>query len=283
MDYTDRQGASAVADASTTTGFRIDLINQGDVDLWGSEVEAPSQLFSAALDATGLPADEQRLVCIGSAVPTPDWDAYLLDPAAIPTTCAGGAGGAPIATRRPAVTVFDPDFGAPRAWRGSLGVTRRVGRFGVTLDASYALGTNLYGVRDLNLRQDPEFVLDEEGARPVFVPAATIDTATGATSVLASREHAEFAQVLDVRSELESRTAQMTLGVNGVSWRSRCGPCRTRSPARATRPRSPRRAAGVVALAVSDSEWAPARPPAIPTPWSGGGVIWSGAMHSPAR
>jgi iron complex outermembrane receptor protein len=40
MEYTDRQGASAVADASTTTGFRIDLVNQGDVDLWGSEVEA---------------------------------------------------------------------------------------------------------------------------------------------------------------------------------------------------------------------------------------------------
>jgi iron complex outermembrane receptor protein len=40
MDYTDRQGASAVADPSTTTGFRIDLVNQGDVDLWGSEIEA---------------------------------------------------------------------------------------------------------------------------------------------------------------------------------------------------------------------------------------------------
>jgi iron complex outermembrane receptor protein len=40
MDFTDRQGASAVADASTTTGFRIDLVNQGDVDLWGSEIEA---------------------------------------------------------------------------------------------------------------------------------------------------------------------------------------------------------------------------------------------------
>ena len=40
MEYTDRQGASAVADASTTTGFRIDLVNQGDVDLWGSEIEA---------------------------------------------------------------------------------------------------------------------------------------------------------------------------------------------------------------------------------------------------
>ena len=40
MEFTDRQGASAVADPSTPTGFRIDLVNQGDVDLWGSEVEA---------------------------------------------------------------------------------------------------------------------------------------------------------------------------------------------------------------------------------------------------
>ena len=40
MEFTDRQGASAVADASTPTGFRIDLVNQGDVDLWGSEIEA---------------------------------------------------------------------------------------------------------------------------------------------------------------------------------------------------------------------------------------------------
>jgi iron complex outermembrane receptor protein len=40
MEFTDRQGASAVADPSTTTGFRIDLVNQGDVDLWGNEIEA---------------------------------------------------------------------------------------------------------------------------------------------------------------------------------------------------------------------------------------------------
>jgi iron complex outermembrane receptor protein len=40
MEFTDRQGASAVADPTTPTGFRIDLVNQGDVDLWGSEVEA---------------------------------------------------------------------------------------------------------------------------------------------------------------------------------------------------------------------------------------------------
>ena len=40
MNYTDRQGATAVADATSPTGFRIDLTNQGDVDLWGNEFEA---------------------------------------------------------------------------------------------------------------------------------------------------------------------------------------------------------------------------------------------------
>ncbi|HSJ63448.1 MAG TPA: carboxypeptidase regulatory-like domain-containing protein, partial [Gemmatimonadaceae bacterium] len=180
----------------------------------------PTQLFSSALDATGLPADEQRLVCIGPAVPAPDWSAYLLDPSAIPASCADGSGGAPVATRRPVVTVFDPSFGAPRAWRGSLGVTRRIGRFGVNVDASYAFGMNLYGVRDLNLRDDPAFVLEAEGGRPVFAPSSSIDASTGATSVLASREHPEFAQVLDMRSDLESRTTQVTLGVNGIAWQS---------------------------------------------------------------
>ena len=40
MEYTDRQGASAVVDATSPTGFTIQLVNQGDVDLWGAEVEA---------------------------------------------------------------------------------------------------------------------------------------------------------------------------------------------------------------------------------------------------
>jgi iron complex outermembrane receptor protein len=40
MEYTDRQGATAVADPTAPTGFVIQLTNQGDVDLWGTEVEA---------------------------------------------------------------------------------------------------------------------------------------------------------------------------------------------------------------------------------------------------
>ncbi len=40
MNYTDRQGASAVQDPSAPTGFVIQLVNQGDVALAGTEIEA---------------------------------------------------------------------------------------------------------------------------------------------------------------------------------------------------------------------------------------------------
>jgi len=40
MDFSNRQGASAVVDATAPTGFVIQLVNQGDVELWGTEIEA---------------------------------------------------------------------------------------------------------------------------------------------------------------------------------------------------------------------------------------------------
>ncbi len=68
MDFTDRQGASAVADNSTTTGFRIDLVNQGDVDLWGNEIE---MMFAATErltieGATGRANYEMSNPCINT-------------------------------------------------------------------------------------------------------------------------------------------------------------------------------------------------------------------------
>jgi iron complex outermembrane receptor protein len=68
MEYTDRQGASAVVDASTPTGFRIDLVNQGDVDLWGSEVEAMFAVTDrfTVEGATGRANYEMSNVCINN-------------------------------------------------------------------------------------------------------------------------------------------------------------------------------------------------------------------------
>ena len=181
----------------------------------------PTQLFASVIDATGLPDAEQQLVCIGGAVPVPDWRLYLLDPAAIPGECADGGTGGPVAERRPTVSIFDPGFEAPRAWRASLGLSRRISeRISSSVDVTYASGISLYGARDLNLRPEPVFTLAAERERPVYVPPGSIVPATGATTVLASRLHPEFAQVIEVNSALRSRTAQVTLGINGAGSRS---------------------------------------------------------------
>ena len=179
----------------------------------------PTGLYSAALAAPGLSSAEEQLVCIGAAVPAPDWSAYLQDPSTIPSQCSDTANAVTI-TPRPNVTVFSPVFAAPRAWRASLGVQRRIlGTYTVSLDASYARGMSQYGFRDLNLVTTPAFMLADEGNRPVYVPADSIVPATGALSSADSRLHPQFGQVLVIGSDLESDTKQMTFGFGGFTAR----------------------------------------------------------------
>jgi iron complex outermembrane receptor protein len=68
MAYTDRQGASAVVDPTTPTGFAIQLTNQGDVDIWGAEIEAmfavTERLTMEA--ATGTANYEMALPCVNN-------------------------------------------------------------------------------------------------------------------------------------------------------------------------------------------------------------------------
>jgi len=182
---------------------------------------APTQLFSSALDATGLPGGETQLVCVGGAVPTPDWTNYLNDFSSIPTTCADGSGpSVPLSRSRPNVTAFDDGFATPRSIRGSLGVSKRfLQRYNASVDASYSLGTSLYGVTDLNLAAAPRFTLPREGDRPVFVPATTIVPGSGVTTLAASRIHPEYGFVFRVASPLASHTAQVTASLNGNSFR----------------------------------------------------------------
>jgi hypothetical protein len=115
----------------------------------------------------------------------------------------------------PNAITFDPRFTAPHAWRASLGAMQRFGAFSLTVDASYARGMNQYGFRDLNLVGLPSFSLADEGNRPVYVPADSIVPSTGAVSLTASRAHPEFGRVLLVRSDLESRTRQLSVALNG--------------------------------------------------------------------
>jgi len=179
----------------------------------------PTALYSAALGAPGLSNAETELVCIGSAVPIPNWVEYASDPSTIPGQCAD-TGRTVAISPHPNVTAFARDYAPPHAWRASFGVQRRLlHAFTVSLDASYARGTSQYGFRDVNLVATRRFTLPDEGGRPVYVPADSVVPATGALGVTASRVHPEFGEVLVIGSDLQSDTRQVTLGFGAGTTR----------------------------------------------------------------
>jgi hypothetical protein len=183
---------------------------------------APSHLFGLAREATGLSNGQSQLTCIGGGVPTPSWSSYLADPSTIPTRCTlAPSVDVPILTPVPNVSVFDPDFEAPRACRASLGVSRRLldQRVNISLDAAYARGVSQTATTDLNLVATPAFRLAQEDNRPVFVDGASINSQTGAVPLSDSRVDRRFGFVNDLTSKLRSDTRQLTFGVNGFFTR----------------------------------------------------------------
>ena len=178
----------------------------------------PTSLYAAALGAPGLATAETQLICVGPAVPVPEWSRYAQDPSTIPSRCADTATAVAVAPR-PNVTAFAPDFAAPRARRASLALVQRFGSsyYWVTLEGSYARGLSQYGFRDLNLATTPRFALSDEGGRPIYVPADSIVPATGTVGSTGSRLHPEFGSVLLMRSDLQSDTKQLTLTFTGAT------------------------------------------------------------------
>ncbi len=180
--------------------------------------KAPTALFTNALDANGLPGSESQLVCIGSATPIPDWSGMINNPGAIPNQCVSGQPNL-LASSKPNVTTFAPDFEAPRAWKGSLGIQRRIlQRYTVNVDAVYSRGTQLYGVTDMNLNTSaPQFGLSNEDNRPVYVSPGAIIPTTGVLNSLDSRVQSAYGDVYSVNSNLGSETKQVTASINGFT------------------------------------------------------------------
>ncbi len=180
----------------------------------------PQSLFSSLQSQNG--AAETQLVCVGPQVPLPNWSGFYDGSADPPSTCNGGAFPADTLGigARNAVTTFAPDFEAPRAWRGSLGVQRRLfQRLTVSVDGTYARGVSLFGVSDLNLDTVPKFRLANEINRPVYALPGEIDPATGGAAFGASRVYQQYGQVLSLNSNLQSDTRQVTASVNGFTDR----------------------------------------------------------------
>jgi len=174
----------------------------------------PDFLFGLAAQSTGLPTGQRRLTCTGANVPAPDWRAFMADVNNIPSACIGSTG--VVSAGLPSVYVFGPNTGAPRVWRTSLGASRKLlGPIVAAVDLFYIRGFSQLGAPDLNLNTTPQFLLANEANRPVYVPASTIDPATGTVSQDNSRLHAGFGSVSELQSFLRSRATQATIALSG--------------------------------------------------------------------
>ncbi len=179
---------------------------------------APEHVFSQAYRQTGLPSSEQRLVCIGDAVPVPNWDLYMEDPMAAPLTCADGGMGVPpvFANQSPNVTLLNPNQSLPSSVRTDLGYrTLVMGRLPVNLRYSWSLGLGLWGYEDLNLDTSRTFTTAGEGRTYFGSPDAIVER-TGTSTVAGSRLDPDFGQVFDVVSDRRSSTHQISAQVMGA-------------------------------------------------------------------
>ncbi|HVX41315.1 MAG TPA: carboxypeptidase-like regulatory domain-containing protein [Gemmatimonadaceae bacterium] len=189
------------------------VVSQGPIQLRGGVgkfqgVFQPT-LLADALSSTGLAGSTQQLLCIGSAAPTPNWQAFSSDPSAIPDQCAGGA--ANFADTARAVTLFDRRYAPPESWRENLGVTTDMFWTHWSVDASYSLNLHQPGMVDLNFAGSPRFALANEGNRPVFVAPTSIVASTGAISAVDARAHPEFGRVADRVSDLRGDAKQLAV------------------------------------------------------------------------
>lgn len=164
-----------------------------------------ASLLAAPSVTTGLPGGLVRISCIGSAVPTPDWAAYVANASNIPSQCAGSSG--ILADVSPNVQYVDPSYQPTRSWRANLGYQSSAFRNVYSIDLLGSLNLNQPGTVDRNFTGAPAFVLPSEG-RAVFVGSSSIVPSSGAVSAVAARRAAGFGRVVDVVSDLRSQSTQ---------------------------------------------------------------------------
>lgn len=173
--------------------------------------------IGSALDNTGLASGTQQIVCVGPAVPIPDWAGYYDDAAAIPTTCSDGTSGSVFSNSAPNVTLFDSGFAPQKSVRSNLSWSGAVldSRFSLNVGGTYSLNLNQQRFVDLNFDPDTRFTLAAEG-RPVFVEPTSIVPMTGSIASGAGRVSQEFSRVTEMRSDLRSRTAELTFRLSPI-------------------------------------------------------------------
>jgi hypothetical protein len=198
---------------AASEGQRAARTLSGGIGLFAGQT--PTNVYAAAARQTGLVGAEQRLVCIGAATPIPDWDAYLADPASIPSACADGGSGTTLSSRLPTVALINPDQKMPTSLRTEIAYRTRLPlNLSANFRYSYARGFGLWGYYDLNLDESQLITITPEG-RPFFGDPSAIVSGSGQTTLAASRRFDQFGNVFDIRADRGSTAHQLTTQVNG--------------------------------------------------------------------
>ncbi len=158
-------------------------------------------LITPVLANDGLADGTSQLLCIGAAVPTPNYAAYMQDPSSVPASCAPGTNPS-FASSQPNVWLIDPSFQSQRSWRGNLGLRgpfiTKLFRF--SADVTYSLNLHQQSAVDLNFVPAVRGVLASEGDRPVFASSSSVVPATGQVTNVDSRFSPQFGSVNALRS-----------------------------------------------------------------------------------
>lgn len=139
------------------------------------------------INCTGDPGDPD-------APPSPgnygDWGTFGDDN---PSGCAGTT----VASGIPEYTFWNDDFQFPETLKANVGYETEIGeRTRFSMDLLFSQSTNLYTVRNLNMR-DVQLTLENEGGRKVFQPEGVFDPSVtdGAVTALRTRRNLEFGNV----------------------------------------------------------------------------------------
>ncbi|HUF49982.1 MAG TPA: TonB-dependent receptor [Longimicrobiales bacterium] len=137
--------------------------------LGGNVLGSERPVFNLTCSGVALRGD-------ATAPPSPlDFRNWSTSGADNPIGCAGAGGFSGV----PTYTLWGPDFEYPETFKANIGAERQLGdRAQVALDFIYSRSTNLYTVRNLNLRS-AQFQLDNEGGRRVYTPRSLFSPSGG--------------------------------------------------------------------------------------------------------
>ena len=180
------------------------------------------QLVGGAVDNTGLPSGIQQLTCLGSAAPAANWSQYSASQASIPNTCADGTNGTVFSNSTPNVVLFDPNYAAQRSLRSNLQWSGPIlaNRLTATIDGTWSRNQHQAGSVDINFAGATNFLLANEGGRPVYVSPLAIVPTTGQVAFRDARIIPAFGRVTQNRSDTQSETKQLTVSIRPIAFNS---------------------------------------------------------------